>query len=501
MYTEKDWPFKTKPRLVQLEALSRSLFNVSGYTPDGARPEPVPIKSMHEAPNRGWGHYLEMRLGKTQATLAEFVFLAKFYDVTRFLVLAPSKFTEDWDIAAKAVNFPYPHRAVRSKVLTAKGDKALPDSGLLVCNHEIIHNKKHCATLIRWVKGGKTITVIDESVILANFTSPSSQAMHSIGKESAFTRTLSGKPQVKGPSDMYGQIRFTKGLNGVLSNDFNARYCKFGGFQGRQIVDVRADNLDELNATINSIGFVAKKLDWANIGDPDTFDRRIPMHPAQVEAYRKMEKDYYLEFDGAEVSPEQIVTAHAKLNQISCGFVFDDERECHWLVPPETLPRFKEIKVMLEEEIPKHEKVIIVAVHAPVIAALLDYLKDYNPAVIRGMQKPAFTVEEKNRFNTDPNCRVIIGQCKATKYGHDLRGTRENPCLTTIMMEGTFSLDDYSQVIERNRGVDQYGQTQVVHFVSTARDTAMINSVAKKDDWASSVVYDRELFKPSELYT
>lgn len=498
-YTEKDWPFSRKPRTVQLEALSRSLFGVSAYTPKGLREDgPVEIKTEHSMPSRGWGHYLEMRLGKTDVALAEMVYLYVHYDVRRFVVIAPSKFTSDWEVVANGHGMPFPAQRIRAKHLTKKGADALPKHGLVCINHEMVYNKKNVAILDRWLSEEKSMVVVDESVILANFNSTSSRSMHDLGKSANFTRVLSGKPQVKGPADMYGQLRFTKALNGVVSNTFNHRYCKYGGFQGKQIIDVIEENQAELTAIINTVGFVATKLDWAGIGDPDVFDRRVPMSAGQIAAYRQMEKDYYLEFGDSEISPANVAGAMAKLNQVTCGFMYDDDKNVHWITPLHETARFKEVMAIIGEELPKNEKVIIVATHSPVIDALLAHTSQFSPAVIRGNQKPEITMAEKERFNTDPSCKIMIGQVKSLKYGHDLRSTREYPCLTTIMFEGTFSLDDYSQVIERNRGVEQYGQTQVVCMVSSARDTAMTNSLARKEDWFRSVVKDK--FRPTIFY-
>ena len=69
------WLLNCEPREVQLEALNRSYFCDGG-------------------PKRGWGHFMEMRLGKTPAALNEYLLLRRDTDIRRMLVIAPCRSLE-----------------------------------------------------------------------------------------------------------------------------------------------------------------------------------------------------------------------------------------------------------------------------------------------------------------------------------------------------------------------------------------------------------------------
>jgi len=84
-----------------------------------------------------------------------------------------------------------------------------------------------------------------------------------------------------------------------------------------------------------------------------------------------------------------------------------------------------------------------------------------DEGVVRGQQVHAVagpqTVEvepvrgaqaEKQRFE-DPDCRVILLQADAGKYGHTLVGTEDDPCGTMLFFENTYSLDTRSQIEDR----------------------------------------------------
>ena len=92
--TDRDWLLQCEPRIVQLEALSRSYFGTTAYMPDGST-NPVTIRN-DLSPAYGWGHYLEMRLGKTSVALAEMSLAARDEITDKFLVFSPNKFVGDW---------------------------------------------------------------------------------------------------------------------------------------------------------------------------------------------------------------------------------------------------------------------------------------------------------------------------------------------------------------------------------------------------------------------
>lgn len=66
------------------------------------------------------------------------------------------------------------------------------------------------------------------------------------------------------------------------------------------------------------------------------------------------------------------------------------------------------------------EKIIIGAYHVSVIAQIYEALEHYNPAVIDGSVSTVKREFEINRFQTDPKCRVFIGNLQAAGEGHDL---------------------------------------------------------------------------------
>ena len=75
------------------------------------------------------------------------------------------------------------------------------------------------------------------------------------------------------------------------------------------------------------------------------------------------------------------------------------------------------------------------------LPVLIRALAEYDPAWIKGGMKPDEVEEQKARFNDDPDCRILLAQCDAAKYGHTLLAgpAEEDRCRTMIFFENSYS--------------------------------------------------------------
>ena len=91
------WYLNCEPREAQIEALSRSVYGVKtrDHWLDPQHPEQ--IQSFDGSPYKGWGHFLEMRVGKTPTALNEFLILKNDFEFTnKMLIMTPNKYKLDW---------------------------------------------------------------------------------------------------------------------------------------------------------------------------------------------------------------------------------------------------------------------------------------------------------------------------------------------------------------------------------------------------------------------
>lgn len=261
-----------------------------------------------------------------------------------------------------------------------------------------------------------------------------------------------------------------------------------GGFQGKQVMGVKPDKIEQLQDLMAPWAFQARRTDWMRTPGVDYATFHLEMLREQKVHYDQMEAEFITRL-GTEEEPiyipaDQCVTAMLKLQQIASGFIIDELGTPHDIMPLSKNPLVNAIKDMVEDEI--EGKVIIYAHYRHTIDMLREGLAHLEPAIIRGQQDDV--QEQKARFNRDRRCRVLIGQEKATKYGHTLMGTPDDHCLTTIYAENSYSLDDRSQTEERNQGEGQQGTITIWDFIPAPIAERAVDALRHKEDVSAAVM-------------
>jgi SNF2-related domain len=484
-----DWLLDCDPRPAQLEALRRSY---NGYTWKRHKDDPGLLTKLPHAgrPSHGWGHFMEMRVGKTPTSLNEFCLFRRDYGLNKLFVISPNKYKYAWqsEIVKFGVGIEcHVHESQKKhetiKFLEANKNKECA----LIINYESLIQDADTKIFMGFVDN-KTFIVADESVMMKNRNSHFFKRSLLLSKEAAVVRPLTGKPTPQGVMDLYSQLTFARGLNGTNFFQFRARYGVLGGFQGRSVVGVKNEKM--LQNLLHNTCFFARRVDWGTKLECDYEIHKVDMTDRQKSAYKSMENDFitWLE-NGTEIIAEQVLTKYVKLQQITSGFIIDENKIIHELCPIEETPKFKELLGLLEES---QCKVVIPFHFVETGNRLIRALKNYNPAIIRGnsyMQENNLDVEgQKSKFNNDPSCRIMIAQGHAVKYGHTLMGTVSDPCLATYFYENSYNLDTRAQVEERNQGEGQLDAIHVVDFQSSPIEKAIIKALQRKEKIASVIM-------------
>lgn len=486
-----DWLLTGVPRPGQIEALARS-YHGEAYR-NTRFDEPKLVELPHYGnPARGWGHFMQMRVGKTPTLLNEYMLLKRDRNIRKAVIFSPNKFKAGWgreilDWGVDVESYVHDRDKGMLQAVLKKFTKA--NEGVVVVNYEALIQKDICEMLQNYV-GHDTIIGFDESVKVKNPNGTFFKESFDLVKRVPFSRVLSGKPAPQGPQDYFAQLKCAKAINGVNQYQWRATYCKVGGFKNKQVLGVK--NPERLAALLADNSFIAERRDWADYHESDYAIQELEMSPQQRRAYLEMEKDFvvWLE-DNSHISVEMAAHKHMKLQQISSGFIYNEEGEARILMPFEKTAKALDLLEHIEERVV--DKVIIAYVHKPVGEALLALLAHCNPAFIGSdvtMRKMGADVEaEKARFNNDPKCRVMVAQETAVKYGHTLMGTHENPCLDMVFYENSYSLDDRAQTEERPQGNGQKAPINILDYASSPIEKKVIKALQAKEQ-VSRVVVD-----------
>lgn len=496
------WNLDCEPREVQVEAVQRSFGGWAERDTIFDEPETRKLPHFGHAA-KGWCHFLEMRLGKTPLALNEFKLFMLAYNFRRLLIISPNAFKYDWVSEAEAFKVGVDAMVLESKTRSntrAFLNRHQTGASILVTNYEALGSDANMDLLSDYVRKD-TMIVADESVLLKNPRSMYTEAAFLLQKECGATRLLTGLPNPQAPTDLYAQFRYAYQLSGLNYYAFRAKYAKMGGWKGKKVVGTK--NAEDLNEIMKRCAFVAERKMWKrDHKDPDFQKVNIPMAPAQLKHYEEMNDEFITTLSsGVQIEAEQIVSKYAKLVQISSGFIRDAEGSDHWIMKLTDTPKYRDLAERLQFA---SGKVIVMVHHTAVVKELHAALKKkgYNPAMIASsimMKDLNFDiVAEKRRFNEDPECRVMVAQLKAVKYGHTLVGTDRDPCNTIVYFENSYSLDDRIQSEQRNQGVNIDRDLHIVDYYSSEAEGKVVDALVNKKDLASAILHYYRHVRTSE---
>lgn len=486
---DPDWLINSTPREVQMEALRRSY---GGFGTRDCLEDPPTYFHLHSGAARGWGHYLQMRLGKSMLLINEFELFQRDYDVTGMVIVCPNSFKRGWMLEAEASGT-LSAWAIYESTKPQNADDVITQakkegrSWAVIINFEALRSDKAKSFIEKWTRGTKFGIGIDESVKIKDHRSLQTKAVLALAKDAFFVRNLSGKPAVQGPQDLYPQFRAIGQFNGKNFYAYRGRFCKMGGYKAKKVVGAR--NEDELHEILRGCSFIAKKKDWGLASESSSVIDNVEITEAQKKHYEEMDKDFVTYLNSGEVvTADVVISKLMKLTQISSGFVYH-EGKAHFFEDPHKLPKMQKIVDLMEEV----EGKLLVCYHYSASGdALLEALKKHNPMVIRSqqwMKKNGVCVEsEKKKFNEDPSCRIGILQISAAKYGHTLVGPKGDRCETMAFYESTYSLDDRSQIEMRNTFFNQEWPNLYIDFAGTAVERNTAKALAKKESVVASVM-------------
>ena len=468
--------------------------------------DPVQLAALKFAEGKpGVGWFMEQGLGKTLTALAEFDGLVKRNKADRMIVICPNTFKKGWHDEVVKHGFDFDVHVFRSS--------KRPDASefcsrshfdmherfhppVMIVNYEAVRLKTVLSGLIKWARRGKTYLVIDESIQIKGNKSTQTKAVHELAAWNPYTnellnvravRILTGRPQTQGPQDLWGQLRAIGLVQSQNFYAFRGRYCVMGGFKAKQVL--AAQNQDQLAEIMAPVVFQAKKKDWLPALPTKRMTiRDYEMSGEQKRQYTSMEEEFLLEIESGTVTVDVAIAKYAKLAQIQTGFIYDEAGVARELVDPSENPRLNLLLNILEDEV--QGKTVVVYRHRAILPVLIETLKNYNPAWIKGGMKPDEVEEQKRIFNDNPDCRIILAQCDAAKYGHTLLAgpAEEDRCRTMIFFENSYSADTRDQIEDRIHRRGQTGEYVLyVDLSGSDLDRRIVKALQRKDSLYRSV--------------
>lgn len=284
---------------------------------------------------------------------------------------------------------------------------------------------------------------------------------------------MSGTFVLNNPLDLYLPLRWA----GFETHSFYAykqHYCKMGGFGGKEIVGYK--NLDELRSMVSKVMLRRVKGDVLDLPPKVHTIEWVDAYPEQKSLYKDVRDRVRDNIDKVKVHPDPL-SEMLRLRQVTGypGILSST------VTKSAKMDRMEEL---VEEEVSVGGKAIIFSNWSEMTNVIRHKLKKYSPAYITGEVGSVQRMEEKDRFQNDPNCKVMIGTIGALGTGFTLTAAQ-----LVIFVDEPWNRGIKDQAEDRAHRIGTRGTVRVVTILT--RDTVdegVYNLVQKKGKMADLLV-------------
>lgn len=284
---------------------------------------------------------------------------------------------------------------------------------------------------------------------------------------------MSGTFVLNNPLDLYLPLRWS----GFETHSFYAykqHYCKMGGFGGKEIVGYK--NLDELRSMVSKVMLRRVKGDVLDLPPKVHTIEWVDAYPEQKSLYKDVRDQVRDNIDKVKVHPDPL-SEMLRLRQVTGypGILSST------VTKSAKMDRMEEL---VEDEVSVGGKAIIFSNWSEMTNVIRHKLKKYNPAYITGEVGAVQRMEEKDRFQNDPDCKVMIGTIGALGTGFTLTAAQ-----LVIFVDEPWNRGIKDQAEDRAHRIGTRGTVRIVTILT--RDTVdegVYNLVQKKGKMADLLV-------------
>ncbi len=284
---------------------------------------------------------------------------------------------------------------------------------------------------------------------------------------------MSGTFLLNNPLDLYMPLKWC-GFENHTFWAYKNYYCIFGNFGTHDIKGYR--NLSHLHDQLERCMLRRTKAQVLDLPPKMQIKEFVEMNKEQAKLYKEMKKLVLENIDKISISPDPL-SEMLRLRQIT-GL---PELLSSKVTKSAKLERLLEL---VKEVTTSNHKCIIFSNWTSVTSILKEKLKEYNCAYITGEINAEKRMDEVNKFQNNPTCKVIIGTTGAMGTGLTLTAAN-----TVIFFDEPWNRALKDQAEERAYRVGTKSTVNVITLVTkNTIDEAIYNLVQKKGKMADMLV-------------
>jgi SNF2 family DNA or RNA helicase len=288
------------------------------------------------------------------------------------------------------------------------------------------------------------------------------------------------------PIDLYTTLNWL-GYENHSAYAFKNHYCIMGGFGKHQIVGYK--NLPELQSILDKCMLRRLKSDVLDLPEKIYINDYVEMTKAQIKLYDEVRNNLIENIDKIKLSPNPLVQL-IRLRQVTgnpniLSSSINDN------------PKFNRMCEIIEDAIENGGKVLVFSNWTDVIEPAYElvksmkYKKDgrdkrYNPAMYTGQNKDV-REQEKDRFMTDPDCKVLLGTMGAMGTGLTLTAAN-----TVIFLDEPWNRAIKDQCEDRVHRIGTKDSPNIITIMCKGTIDEKINDLVDKKGKMSDVLIDKE---------
>lgn len=355
-----------------------------------------------------------------------------------------------------------------------------PLGNLDIVSYDSAWRSKHFSRLM---EQKYDIVVMDEAHYIKHDTSKRSMAAQALSKNAERIVMLTGTPVENTPSDVFPILHT---LNEKMFPDFMSfarRYC------GAFLQEVRIKG--RLKKVWNTSGS-SNEQELQDILRSTMMIRRLkkdvlPQLPKKIHQIIEIE------------NKEKVVKAEANVWKTVCHKVGFEEAltqlengggvafsEMAGIRQELALTKIPYVVEHLDNLLKSVDKVVVFAHHKAIVQALMESLEGYNPVKLVGGMSDQAKNESVEHFQTDPSCRVFVGNFLAAGVGHTLTASSnvvhvEYPNAKPAM---------YSQAEDRCCRIGAKADSVLVQHIvlNGSLDVHFANKIVRKQEIADKIL-------------
>jgi len=313
------------------------------------------------------------------------------------------------------------------------------------------------------------LVIVDEANAYKTVTTKRWKTLKSIIKPETYLWMMTGTPASQSPADAYGLAKLVNpaGVPKFFTSWREQVMYKMTMFKWAPKADAKGQVFNALQPAIRYT-----KEQCLDLPPVMTLTREVPLTPQQNKYYNLLKERMLINAAGETITAVNAAAGLSKLLQISCGAAYTDDKE---VVEFDAAPRLGVLEEILEET---ERKVIIFAMFRSSIDAIHAHLikRGFTSEVIHGGVSAGKRSDIIQRFQTQPNPRLLVMQPQATAHGITLTAAD-----TVVFYGPLMSVEQYVQAIAR---ADRKGQNSdkvtVVHIQSSPVERKMFRALEAK---------------------